>query len=283
MPTIPNFPQALLDQHHHWHTGSAHPEIGPGRVNPMGSSGGGLEFLTFHRNFLAQFFSWYNAATFTSAPFNDPAQKASLPAAWTAVPGALKQASLGWTATWSADEARLASGTPDFASADALGTFIEVGIHNQFLHGAAADNFNESTLNGFHSPQSTLFYKIHGLVDYWWIQWQLRNKRRIKELLKEVMIEKPLRVEVAKRPLPELKNRVEEVKLISREVFDPFITQIDPLADAQIDPGMLESMADRLRRVESEVFPEGATFIQARERPPVEGMEPDMERQGPQG
>lgn len=152
MPTIPNFPQALADQHHHWHTGSAHPEAGPGRVHAMGSSGGGLEFLVFHRNYMAQFFAWYNSANFTAAPFNDPVQKASLPAAWTAVPSVLKQASLGWTGTWASDAGRLESGLPDFASADALGTFIEMGIHNQFLHGASAAQLGESALNGFHSP-----------------------------------------------------------------------------------------------------------------------------------
>lgn len=264
MPTIPNFPLALSDQHHHWHMGSAHPEIGPGRVNGMGTSGGGLEFLTFHRNYMAQFFAWYNSTTFTAAPFNDPAQKASLPSPWTSVPGALKQASLGWTATWASDAARLDSGTPDFASADALGTFIEVGIHNQFLHGASAANFNESTLNGFHSPVSSVFYKIHGLVDYWWSQWQMRHKRRIKELMIE--LPKSIRWEVAKRPLPELKIRAEEVKLVAREVFEPFD---EAVINPPVDFATVESLTERLTRLEGEVFPKSATFIRANERPVV--------------
>jgi len=267
VPTIPNFPQALLDQHHHWHVGSAHPELGPGRANAAGSPGGGLEFLTFHRNFMAQFMAWYNATSFGAAPFNDPGQKASLVAAWTTVPNALKQASLGWNATWASDANRLDTGTPDFASADALGTFIEVGIHNNFLHGASASNFGESTLNGFHSPQSSYFYKIHGLVDYWWSRWQMRHKRLIKELAIEV---KPRFREVLKQPAPEVKRRIEEVKLLAREVFDPpeFEEVVNPPVRA-LQEVAADSLADRLTRLEAQVFPMSAAFIRANERPAV--------------
>jgi len=279
VPTIPNFPQVLLDQHHHWHMGSAHPEIGPGRVNGMGSAGGGLEFLTFHRNYMAQFFAWYNSATFTTAPFNDPAQKASLPAPWTSVPNVLKQVSLGWTATWAADATRLETGSPDFATADALGTFIEVGIHNQFLHGASATNFGEPSLNGFHSPQSSYFYKIHGLVDYWWSQWQMRHKRRIKELMIEV---KPRFREVFKDPSPEIKRRVEEVKRIGREVFDP-LREFEEVVNPAVDATMVESLSERLTRLEGEVFPKSSAFIRANERPAVAQHLDEEEPQGHDG
>jgi len=265
VPTIPDFPQALLDEHHHWHRAIEHPEVGPGRVYPMGTAGGGLEFLTFHRNFLAQFFAWYNATSFTAAPFDNPAQKASLPASWTAVPNELKQAGLGWTATWAADAARLDTGSPDFATADALGTFIEVGIHNQFLHGATAASTGEPTLNGFHSPQSSHFYKIHGLVDYWWSRWQLRHKVRIKELAIEV---KPRVTEVLKNRAPEVKQRIEEVKLIAREVFDP--PSFEEVVNPAIDPVTVASLGDRLTRLEGEVFPKSVTFIRANERPAVD-------------
>src|SRR5438034_423937 len=157
MPTIPSFPQELADQHHHWHDPSAHPELGPGRVNAAGSSGGGLEFLTFHRNFQAQVLSWYNTQNFTQAPFNNAATKASLVAPWYSVPVEL-QANADWP-NWAAEAARLDALSPDFASVDELGTYIELGIHNNFLHGATAAAFNEAVVGTFHSPQSSLFYK----------------------------------------------------------------------------------------------------------------------------
>lgn len=272
MPTIPNFPDDLADQHHHWHNPSAHPEAGPGRTHPAGTPGGGLEFLVFHRNFNAQVMAWYNATAFTQAPFTDAAQKAALVTPWTAVPPEL-QADGDWS-FWAADAARLDSGTPDFASADDLGTFIEVGIHNNFLHGAAANAFGEPVVQTLHSPQSTLFYKIHGLVDHWWSTWQRRHKLRLKELMKEVMRDLDL-----KRTVPEvkrfedevIKDRIEEVKRLGRDVkiaaleaFDDPRQVIDPVAQAVTEP-----MADRLARIEERIFPNRVTFIAPGERPDV--------------
>lgn len=74
MVLIPNFPQDLLDQHHHWHSPADHPGAGPGRLHPMGSTGGGTEFLVFHRDFSAQVLAWYFTSNFTGAPFNDAVQ-----------------------------------------------------------------------------------------------------------------------------------------------------------------------------------------------------------------
>ncbi len=131
MPTIPGFPSDLLDQHHHWHSPSSHPGAGPGRTHAAGTPGGGLEFLTFHRNFDAQVLAWYNATSFSQAPFDNVVQKAQLVAPWTSVPPEL-QADSDW-GFWSPDAARLDSGTPDFAGADELGTFIELGMHTKLL------------------------------------------------------------------------------------------------------------------------------------------------------
>lgn len=268
MPTIPDFPQDLLDQHHHWHNPGAHPGAGPGRTHAAGTPGGGLEFLTFHRSFQAQALGWYNAHTFTQGPFTDPAQKAQLVAPWTAVPLEL-QADGDWP-SWSGDAARLESGTPDFSSADELGTFIELGIHNNFLHGASAAVFNEPEVGTLHSPHSTLFYKIHGLVDYWWGQWQRRHKHLMKELMKELSREidhkrflletKDLRPEVVKDRIEEVKSFGDEVKAAGLEGFD------DP-REIVADPAV--ELNARLARIEMRVFPRAATFIQPDERPAV--------------
>jgi hypothetical protein len=163
MSLIQNFPDQLLDLHHHWHMPSAHPGSGPGRVHPAGTSGGGLEFLQFHRDYLIAFHAWYDTQAFANPPAVTP---------WHAIPPELKTPAAGWTAGWADAETRLTTNNPAFNSADELGTFLELGIHNMFLHGAAALVYNEPTLSTFHSPLSTYFYQLHGLVDWWWQQWE---------------------------------------------------------------------------------------------------------------
>jgi len=230
----------------------------------MGTPGGGLEFLQFHRNFVGMFHSWYDTETFTSAPFNNAAQKVALVAPWSSVPVAL-QADSEW-AFWAADATRLDSDTPDFATADELGTFIEVGIHNQFLHGAAASAFGEPIVSTFHSPQSTLFYGIHGLVDHWWSTWNWRNKHLIKEISKEVMHEidmKEIRDVVLKRVEPEVINkRFADVKMSAFDAFDDVTKWI-------VDPPAVDNVRVRLQRIEERVFKNALTFIPRTDRPHV--------------
>src|SRR5262245_22791073 len=157
MPEIPNFPVVFNDEHHSWHTGE-HPNF-PSRSIPMGQPGSGIEFLVFHRNFLAKVLAWYYQQGL------DP----NLVAPGTSVPNELKQTQF-WNAQEAADEQRIVTLNPPFASEDAFGIFIETGIHNRFLHRATAARFNEPVVREFHSPQSTFFYKIHGLVGHWWDQ-----------------------------------------------------------------------------------------------------------------
>ena len=164
---IPNFPEYLSNLHHHWHVPEEHANEGlPGRIHPAGTPGAGLEFLTFHRSFMVQAFAWFATQTFSRPLDVSP---------WTAIPNELKIPELGWTAFHQAEEARILGKDPQFASADQLGTFIELGIHNNWIHGATATFFSEPVVSTFHSPQSTFFYKIHGLVDYWWSHWKIRG------------------------------------------------------------------------------------------------------------
>ena len=163
MATIQNFPAALLNEHHHWHEPLTHGGAGGGRQIPFGSPGGGLEFLQFHRDFVARFRAWY--AT-------QPAADLVAITPWTAIPGPLKNPAVtNWNSSLAAQEQRLTTNVPPFPSADALGQYIEGGIHN-WIHGATANAFNEPIVAGFHSPQSTFFYQIHGLVDRWWRAWE---------------------------------------------------------------------------------------------------------------
>jgi len=182
MPLIPNFPEKLADYHHQWHDVNAHlKEFGVLRKYPAGTPGGGLDFLTFHRDFMAWALDWYFLTDFSEPPFNDPIQKAAVVAPWRSVPEKLKKdwtlpdgTIIRWLA-WIADNDRLETDIPNFISDDDLGTFIELGIHNNFIHGAASVAYSEPVVRSLHSPNSTYFYKIHGLVARWWNQWRKHN------------------------------------------------------------------------------------------------------------
>lgn len=52
-------------------------------------------------------------------------------------------AGAGWTQGFANAETRLVTDNPGFNSADELSTFIELGIHNQFLHGASVSRRRE--------------------------------------------------------------------------------------------------------------------------------------------
>src|SRR5206468_3000576 len=104
-------------------------------------------------------------------------------APWTSIPAEVKDPMVtGWSSVQAAQEARLTSLTPAFASADELGTYIEGGIHG-WIHGATATAFNEFEVQTFHSPRSTYFYGIHGLVDFWWRQWERTQKHVLKDII----------------------------------------------------------------------------------------------------
>jgi hypothetical protein len=125
---------------------------------------------------MAQVMTWYNAQPFGTAPFNVPPFQTLAPAqaavaGWTSIPAPIKNGAVtGWGSVQVAQEARLTTLSPPFSSADDLGTYIEGGIHG-WIHGAAAAAFGEPTVGTFHSPLSTYFYGIHGLVDLWWRNW----------------------------------------------------------------------------------------------------------------
>ncbi|WP_180235851.1 hypothetical protein, partial [Bacillus toyonensis] len=165
MPQIPNFPENLNHEHHAWHDPSSHPNLPTRNILPP-NPGSGLEFLQFHRDFIARFHQWYDFQ-----PFAD--QNAVAP--WMSIPPELKVSSAGWNSRWEEAERRILTNNPPFQSADELGLFIELGIHNQFLHSASSIVYNEPIVANLHSPTSTIFYKIHGLVDYWWSSWEKKT------------------------------------------------------------------------------------------------------------
>jgi hypothetical protein len=144
---IPGFPAELTNEHMHWH-----------HARPRETAPGG-QFLTFHRDFCARSLAWY--AT-------QPSYSTRKVAPWTRVPDELKRSDYGWNANLAAAEQRLTRERGSFASAEALGTFIQrSGLHG-YLHEAAARHYGDQMLRDFNSNTSTIFYRIHGLVDHWW-------------------------------------------------------------------------------------------------------------------
>jgi hypothetical protein len=271
MAIIPNFPENLTDMHHNWHTRPdemlPHPGAGPRRSIPQGAPGSGLEFLTFHRNFVAQFHAWYDSLPFGSSPYNNApfasnADAESVVSGWTAIPNVLEVPGTFWNSNLANQETRIQTNSPAFSSADDLGIFIENGIHN-WIHGATATVFGEPVVGSLHSPQSTFFYKIHGLVDYWWSHWFRISKPLLAEITRpttKIKIEgKELFAEIQKRFVPEFFDPVKAAGFENPLTFDP---------RNQPDPAVFERMIDRLTAIETQLSL-GQAFIQSQERPNV--------------
>jgi hypothetical protein len=277
MAIIPNFPQNLLDLHHNWHQPGSHP--GPGaRVHPFGTAGAGLEFLQFHRDFMAQVMGWYNAQPFGTAPFNVApfqtlASAQAAVAGWTSVPAALKVGATGWGSVQAAQEARLTTLLPPFSSVDDLGNYIEGGIHG-WIHGAAATAFGEPVVGTFHSPLSTYFYGIHGLVDLWWRNWGASTKSHLKDIIdtKAPVLEKAMFKERIKEAIKEQKEVIFEKHPLEKIVKDKDkdIFEGGGIPGGPGDPGPFQAGGDLAQRVsELEIRMSQQAFIQPMERPLV--------------
>ena len=267
MPTIPNYPQSLLDEHSNWHMHPGHPELG-GRTFMMGSPGSGLEFLTFHRTFVTHFHTWYDVQ-----PGNDQAAVAP----WATIPPELKTAAAGWNSTWAAQETRITTNAPAFATSDELGIFIETGIHNNFLHNAAGTVYNEPLLfNPMTSPLSTHFYQLHGLITNWWHHWTSLQKRLGKEIIdhkshiKDLIKDKDLHKEVLKehKEFKEIKEIKEHEKIIKDKDKDKDIFEGGGVFNPGDPAAQIHNLAQRVAQLEMGA---GQAFIRQAERPDVGG------------
>jgi len=162
-----NILPSLLDEHHAWHfppgSPSPHPPH-PTRPIRQGSPGSGQEFFTFHRYYLGKFHRWYDFR---------PGIDLTIVYSWSQIPAGLKDPSLGWNQNLANIEDRVINDPGSFASADELGIYIEGSIHG-WLHNASASFFREPILANLHSPESSYFYQLHGLVDRWWWNWEHR-------------------------------------------------------------------------------------------------------------
>jgi hypothetical protein len=153
MPSIPNFPAALLEEHSRWHHANHYTD------RSQLPQGYGESFLKFHRQFIAKALQWYNAQGYNP----------SLVAPWQSVPEWIRRAQCYDRQA----EARVLYGLQSFATADELGLWIEGTNLHGCMHRAAAQVFDDELLPDFDTaPQSTIFYNIHGMIDNWYRQWE---------------------------------------------------------------------------------------------------------------
>jgi hypothetical protein len=269
----------MMDKHHAWHTGAgAHGH--PPRTFPIGTPGSGLEFFQFHRDLNNEFFAW-NAV-------NGAATAAEI-AAWTAIPAELKLPETGWPnpgfgSNLADAEARINSNTPPFADEDALGIHVETTIHN-WIHGAVAASSllalpaaEKTIIAGFHSPQSTYFYKIHGLVQYWWDRW-LHPKLHIKEIIDHKFAIKDLQDQklhikdiIDRHGKPHIKDiKEKDIKDIKeKDVFEGgkhLAETFDPRE--RIEQKVIQQSVERLIKLEASTNRKRSPFIKPFMRPDV--------------
>jgi hypothetical protein len=150
MAILEEFPQTLLDEHGAWHMG------GQSKINP------GLDFLNFHRAFLAKVFDWFGKQP---AAYQAKYDLSS----WIAIPTELKtDPATGWNAAYAGNEQRILTLSPAFSGEDEFGWYIQHTIHNNWMHQACAIHYKDPEIGSpMTSPLSTYFYQIHGLIEKW--------------------------------------------------------------------------------------------------------------------
>ena len=253
----------LMNRHMGWHGDPMANSMGfPKRSIPMGNPGSGSEFLTFHGTFINDFFTWNNSH---GVPIST-----SLLSPWITLPPEIKSQE---NATYQAADLRITTNLPAFTSADQMGIFIEGGIHNNFLHSAAASAYGEPILNTFNSPKSTYFYQLHGWINYWWHKW-FPQKSILKDSIKEHKEHKEF-IKEHKEIIKEHKEFIKEHKELFFEV-QKHVPEIPKLKDAEgdpfkqhvIDPEILRGLHQRLQSLEKNTAKNGP-FIKQSERPAV--------------
>ncbi|MWC27794.1 hypothetical protein [Paenibacillus sp. MMS18-CY102] len=158
MPTIPNFPPQLLEEHRIWH----HTNHVQSNFVPFGW---GERFLRFHRQFIRKALNWYGQQGLDNR----------FVAPWQQVPEAVRNAPCYNRSA----EFRIVSQPQSFATLDELGRFLESSQIHGCIHETAARIYREPEINDFDlAPRNTVFYSIHGLIDQWYANWEAATGQR---------------------------------------------------------------------------------------------------------
>ncbi|MED3728483.1 hypothetical protein ACT6P6_10685 [Priestia endophytica] len=150
MARISNFPEHFIREHETWH----HEHMNMGNLR----AGDGIEFLSFHREFMERCLEWYNSQGLNS-DWVEP---------WRAVPNQIKRHP-GWTRELEEAENRIRNNPSSFRSGDELGRFLQETSLHDAVHVLGSEVFDEPDFGRISlSPRSTLFYNWHRLIDNWW-------------------------------------------------------------------------------------------------------------------
>lgn len=150
MTRIRNFPQSFLSEHDRWHR----QHMSMNRLR----SGDGLEFLSFHRDFISEVLEWYNTQRLNPR----------LVEPWSSIPSEIKRHP-GWTREIQDTENRIVRNLSSFNSSDELGRFLLTSSLHDAVHIIGSEVFNDNDFGQIsRAPRSTLFYNWHGLIDNWW-------------------------------------------------------------------------------------------------------------------
>lgn len=158
------FLKNILNRHLAWYGHHNGGHEFPRRTTTMGAPGSGIDFLLFHKSIQSEFFEWNKQHQVVPTEMIEP---------WTSIPEELKSEGLGWSPALKIAEERIITNNPAFNNEDELGIHIENEIHN-WLHGAVSNSSlpmeegEPQIVADPHSVQSTYYYKIHGLIQYWW-------------------------------------------------------------------------------------------------------------------
>ncbi len=276
----------IMNKHHAWHSFPNGMHGFPSRAIEQGQPGSGAEFFLFHKQLMGEFFAWNNVHH-AAAPVDI--------AAWNAIPAELKVGATGWPGPGqflATAETKINANPGTFTTIDAFGIHVETTIHN-WIHGAVAScpafalpPDEQNIISSLHSVQSTWFYHIHGLVQFWSDRWQSQHSKSLakevkdhgKEFVKEHGKEfvKEHAKEFAKEHGKELvKEAVKEHHKDFKEIEKP-VKEKDKDKDLVEnlggfnpgDPIELISLKARVAELEK-LVQQGQTFIRAAERPTV--------------
>lgn len=121
--------------------------------------GEGVAFLDFHRNFLAEFHSWYDLS---------PGADLVAVAPWLSIPDGVLA---NLNADIAQELAKIANDPAIYPTEDQLGISIHP-LHDA-VHQAIAMAYEEPGMNDpMTAPQYTEFWNLHGMIDRWFSVWQ---------------------------------------------------------------------------------------------------------------
>ena len=152
----------LVPEHLNWHT------LACGTAGARKCTDTGKDFLDFHRNYLNRLRVKHEQAGRAESERTPWERLDEDSAVWAATPASVRTAYDNLINNRDPN-----NGNQPFASVNAFGMYLEANLHNP-LHGIVNGVYpsDAPTIGNFMSPRSSLFFKIHGLVERLYLKFQ---------------------------------------------------------------------------------------------------------------